>query len=244
MKAVVLVVSLLQVLVLAFSTGLIPQEPALIPAGVQQVSPQPNTPYSARGISPVRDAFLIAETGEIQPSSAVAYGGGEGVVVFLKSDKHGDNNIYAAVISGQDDGPFVYPISNHAQNCGHPAIAYHASSGLFIILYTHHQQDIYAVVFSPSTALIGPAHLISDDEVNKGNPAVACNQLDGVCLVAYQQSDTHIKGRYIEVSSEGIGGMSELYDFADAFQVDQPRLAWGRGKGAFLLAFNEQLASG
>jgi hypothetical protein len=244
MKAVKLAAGLLQALVLAFSPAVVRQEFTLIPLGVHQEIPPSTTGIAARGIYPVSEGFYIAESGKIKPSSAVAYGGGNYVVLYVTENKDQLESIHAAVISDQDDGPGVYPISNHPQDCGHPAIAYEASSGLFIIVYAHNHKDIYVVVFSPSTETVGPAILISEDEVSKGFSAVACNQLDGVCLVAYQQGGTHIKGRYIDVSSEGIGGLSEIYDLADDIQIDQPHLAWGWGQGTFLLAYNEQLASG
>ena len=247
MKAVKLCVGLLQVLILAFSQGLILQEPALIPLGGHQEAPVPNAGGSARGIYPLSDAFLIAENGKIKPSSAVAYGGENFVVVYVKENHDQLESIHATVIPGHDHGQlghYAIPKQPHAYDCGYPAIAYHASSGLFVIVYSHHSRDIYAVVFSPSTDYVGPAILVSEDSVHKGFPAVACNQLDGVCLVAFQQSGMQIKGRYIEVGREGIVGLSAVYDLADAIRVDQPRLAWARGKGTFLLAYNEQLASG
>ena len=211
-----------------------------------QAAIKPSTTGMIRELQPNGDAFRIAETGDIDPSTAVAYGGGYHVIVYTKRNTRNHNeNIFATVVPGKETGDINgYPISSLDSDYGHPAIAYHARSGLFIILYSHLQTEIYAQVFSPASETIGPAFLISDDEVHKGLPAIACNQLDGVCLAVYQQNGTQIKGRYLEASNGEIINLSAIYDLTSGLEVDQPRLAWGRGQGTFLLAYDERLASG
>ena len=211
-----------------------------------QAAIKPSTRGMIRELQPNGDAFLIAETGDIDPSKAVAYGGGYHVIVYTKRNTRNHfENIFATVVPGKETGDLNdYPISSLDSDYEHPAIAYHANSGLFIILYSHLQSEIYARVFSPANETIGPAVLISDDEVHKGFPAIACNQFDVICLAVYQQNGTLIKGRYLEVVNGEIINLSAIYDLTSDLEVDQPRLAWGRGQGTFLLAYDERLASG
>ena len=247
MKTVRLAAGLLQVLVLVIvSAVMIPgSDPFQVSA--HQCVMQLSTRGSTRELIPGSNRFQIAETGNIEPSSAVAYGGGHHVVVYTRLNRESNKSVSASVMPGQDDNPTDdYRISDQEFDCKQPAIAYHAKSGLFIILYKHHHNEIYAQLFSPTTTdgKIGPVVLISDNATEKGHPVIACNQLNGVCLVAYQQDGTDIKGRYIGVNDEKFVVLSDVYDLASVIAVDQPRLAWGRDQGTFLLAYNEQAAAG
>lgn len=245
MKAVKLAAGLLLILGLVSGSLAILQINDLIYVEAHQAVRQLNARGIFRGIYPVSDEFLIAETKDIEPFSAVAYGGGRHVVVYVKENIEEIESIYATVVSDGETGQLeVYPVSNQTVDCGQPAIAYQANKGLFIILYACEQKDIFAQVFSPANGFIRPAHLVSEGEEDKGYPAIACNQHDGICLVAYLQNGENIKGRYIEVTGDGIGALSEFYQLAEGDQVGQPLLAWGRDEGTFLLTYHERLASG
>lgn len=244
MKAVKLVVGLLQVLVFSFSPAMTRHEAYSILVGGQQRAQQAIGEGSTGTVYPDSSGFHIVETGNTEPSSAVAYGDGVYVIAYVKQGYNEINSIYLSVVADEFAQPLPYKISQHTSPCGQPAIAYHADSELFIIVYEHNHKDIYAQVFSASTEFIGPVVLISSDEVQKGSPAVACNQTADSCLVAYQNDGTHIKGRYIDIDSGGIAGLSEVYALTDADGAGRPHLAWGRGSGTYLVAYNERLASG
>lgn len=246
MKAVNLAVGLLQVLLMTFNPAVIVRDAAFISDGGQQVTLRAPKAGSSRTINHTNNPIHIDETGKIEPSSAVGQGVRDFVFVYVKENRYEKKAIYASTITfeGIKHPQFPIPISDHDSDCGQPAIAYHASSELFVIVYAHNHQDIYVRIFSPSSEFVGPGVMISDDQSNKGHPVIACNQAEGSCLVAYQFDDADIKGRYIEVDSDGIAGMSEVYDLTDTATVGKPHLAWGRGSGTYLVAYNERIMTG
>ena len=220
MKAIKVAVGLVLVLVLLLSMG----------GFSQDLAPDPQTLWIA-----------VSEDAERWP--AVAGGGDHIMVVYVKEDRQSIDNIFASVIPDESAKPLLYPISKHEADCAHPDVAYHASSGLFIVVYSCNHSDVYVQTFSPTTESVGVLEVIASGDATSGYPAIACNQAESSCLIAYHYDESQIKGRYINLNSTGITGLSDIYDLSDAADAGRPYLAWGKGVGTYLVAYNEQLAA-
>ena len=103
------------------------------------------------------------------------------------------------MIPDESAKPLLYPISQHDSDCGYPDIVYHASSVLFIVVYTCHHSDVFVRTFSPTTETLGEYEVIASGGAIRGYPAIACNQTAGSCLVAFQHDHIRIKGAYVDV---------------------------------------------
>jgi hypothetical protein len=186
--------------------------------------------------------IAVSEDAERWP--AVAGGGDHIVVVFVKADRSGIENIFASVIPEGSTTPLYYAISKHDTDCAHPSIAYHASSGLFLVVYTCNQTDVFLRTFSPTTETVGTLELIASGDTTRGYPAIACNQTAGSCLVAFNHDHSRIKGAYVDVDPSGIYQISPVYDLSDATTAGRPHLAWGNGVSTYLVAYSEQHSTG
>jgi hypothetical protein len=221
MKVIKVAVGLVLALALLLSTGGFSQE----------LVPDPQT-------------LWIAVSDDAERWPAVAGGGDHMVIVFVKADRFGIDNIFASVITDDSTTPFYYPISKHDVDCAQPDIAYHASSGLFLVVYTCNQTDVYLRTFSPTTETVGPLELIASGDNARGYPAIACNQAAGSCLVAFNHDHSLVKGAYVDVDSSGINRISPVYDLSDATSAGKPYLVWGKGFGSYLVAYAEQHSIG
>ena len=246
MKAIKVAVSLILALVLMLSTGGLAQDLWMIPAGLsfslfgEKVASQTN------GLAADPSTIWVAVTEDVERWPDVAHGGDQILVVFTKT-KNQIGNIYASVISESHPNPLLYPITNNNADCGHPAISYHSSSGLFIVVYEkdHHEIIMQAIsVMSGNLEIVGKPAVISGDDAEKGYPAIACSQTNDSCLVAFQYERSQVKGTYVDVDNSGINYVSPVYDLSDAIAAGRPYLAWGNGVGTYLVAYTEQKSTG
>jgi hypothetical protein len=203
-----------------------------------------STGGSAQDLAPDPQTLWIAVSEDAERWPAAAGGGNQMVVVFVKEDRHGIDNIYASVISDESAKPLPYTISEHDADCAHPAIAYHASSGLFLVVYSCNHSDIFVQTFSPTTETVGEYEVIASGGATRGYPAITCNQTTGSCLVAFQYDQSLVKGAYVDVDSSGINHISSVYDLSDTTMAGRPHLAWGNGIGTYLAAYSEQQSTG
>jgi hypothetical protein len=247
MNTIKVTVGLVLVLVLVLSYGVFAQEPNMNPVGFDLDLLDEILRTSHNGLAPDPTTLWIAVSETSEHSPAVAHGGDQQVVVYVKEDRHGIDNIYAAVISDESTKPLLYPITNHTSDCAHPDIAYHVNSGLFIVVYENTRSGIFMQAITvelESLELVGKPELISEGEIETGSPAIACNQSDKSCLIAYHHDHSRIKGRYINLSSSGMTGLSNVYDLSDAAVAGRPYLAWGKAVGTYLLTYSQQNSEG
>ena len=244
MKAIKVAVGLVLVLVLMLSHGALAQDMWMIPAGLNFSLFGEKLGVSPSGLAPDPSTIWIAVTEDAERWPAVAHGGDHVVVVYVKEDRHGIDNIFASVISDESTKPLLYPISEHDADCGFPDIAYHVSSGLFIVVYTCNQTDVYSRTFSPTNETVGVLEVIASGDATRGYPAIACSQTTGSCLVAFQHDHSRVKGVYIDLDGSGIYRISPVYDLSDATAAGRPYLEWSNSVGTYLVAYSEQHSTG
>ena len=245
MKVIKVAVGIVLALMLLLSPGAVGQRVILNRDGLGNAFSVESIAVATRGLTTATDPIYFAVSTDVERWPAAAHGGDANVVVYVKKDKQGNDAIYASVLSSGQTDPLPYPISSFAGNCAHPAIAYQAASGWFVIVYVCDATAILAQVFQPATEVVGPIVTISaDDGTPNADPAVVCNQTAGACLVAFQYDLSRVKGAYVDVDSAGITHISSVYDLSDGIVTGRPYLAWGREMGTYLVAYSEQHSAG
>ena len=245
MKKIFITHGLILILLLTASPIIMGMGHAFTLTGQSQGETSACTQAQSRALVPEGDTVYIAVKEEVlEISPAVAFGDDVYVVVYVKADNEGVDAIYAAVIRDVDSNPLPYKISNQSVDCGYPAIAYQASIGLFVVAYLCNDAQIHVQTFSPATETIGSVVIIAENAWGESPPAIACHPTADSCLVAYENTASQIMGRYVTISTGGDLELSPEYRLSDAETASGPRLAWGRERGTYLLAYTERTVSG
>ncbi|HPX95163.1 MAG TPA: hypothetical protein PLA02_02475 [Brevefilum fermentans] len=205
----------------------------------EDAPPSADSPEDARAVKMVGAPIPIATTIDIDEWwPAVAHGGDHYLVVYVRQ-----GNIYGKVYSNTGELKNTITIADWAADCEFPSVAYEAKSGLFVVVYEYHfsssDYDVVIQLVSPTTGNIGDAYWVSNSVYHEWYPDVACKHTNGTCLVAFQHNqEGRIKGRFYTISSSGITHGSTVRDLSDATGASFPHLAWGVGRGLYMVTYD------
>lgn len=152
--------------------------------------------------------FLVAGTEALQDTPAVAYNPNDDVYLTVWRDKEsGTVQLYGQIISasGVLSGNHIV-LYNQSGEVRQPRVAYNASSGEFVAVWSHHDSAIYGQWLSGTGQLLDnpdttaderdPAvpYVINDDVENQYQPALAVDSSTGTMLVSWSDKRSDRRG--------------------------------------------------
>jgi hypothetical protein len=196
----------------------------------------------ARDVGYYGALFSIATTDANENHPTVAHGGNYYMVVYYDG-----GNIRAKVYTNTGSLYQNFLIRDCSPNfCGYPSVAYEAKSGLFLVAYEYFDgsdYEIYHRAVSP-TGPVGTS-VYTTPSSNEWWPSVACNSVDGSCLVAHEDmTNDQIEGVWLRLSSTGISDYSGIILLESTTDdVSRPYMAWGKGTGRYMLTYRRYTSS-
>lgn len=209
---------------------------------------------SGRSLTPETDILIIDSNVNYENAlPKVAFGYTEYGVAYEK-----DGNIYVTFVKYDGTIMSTYKISWGEGQNGYPDIAFEGSSGLFVVAWEYYfnssDWDVHCRAVDPFTGAKGDNPIaVSQESVYEYNPSLDCNHDDGSCLVAFTYNsapNTYIKGRFMDVDSNGVHTPSHdpflvtTTWAADPNFVSDPLVAWGWNSGAYIVVGTYNIDSG
>jgi hypothetical protein len=213
----------------------------------KNIAPDKATPSFFRGIKPKTGILDIAVSDDYESDSDVAFGNNVYGIAYERG-----GHIYVAFFNISGHFLSQDQVSIGPANHSNPAIAFEGTSNLFVVAYEYNvgggDIDIYARAVSAFSGSVGLEKYLAISDYSETEPDLDCNHDDTSCLVVFSYSSTtskYIKGRFVNVSSLGIGPIGDNPFRVSAINnMVNPHIAWGWKNGRYMVVYHYTPSSG